>query len=665
MMKLPARGKSIPFNFFSQSRKKLGRPPSSYSKNGHGNENYSLALTQLLFQSEGETRRNVQNPCAIAPLMYWRQYGLTSIHQNSRSFTTTPAIHTTSPPSGNNVGALSNYADHCSVTSLFIEISSRYEVSERKSLTLPRTKSLDQDGSIDRSHGKRVSFGKSTAVLTSEFCMTYLSLPEKFVSARKPISIVKLNSGMQEEGCEREQFLRLLSGDDYGVNHVALLAAIDTIPAHVSQAGEIPENNVHRLREICTPLYEKIFFYILGSANDDLGVAFLVKLRKDVRDVIHNYKLIDRSYYGTDPKKDSIKVLLPRLQNLEKSLQTILTSLFRPGVLQLKQITYHNTPASIIEQIAFKEAVHPLQSLQDLRMRLGRGRRCFAFFHPALPNTPLVFVHVALLRHIPETMDDIQNGTKDILDGSYSESDATCATFYSITNTEPGLAGVDLGNHLIKSVVQVLKEEFPNKLKTFCTLSPIPNFKKWLEGKLVRYHEEMRSKPHSTEQSLDNTNDTKNDNVLKFVDNNLFTDDELDKLAKIFPTSSEPVLALLDSLNDNRWEAAQKGAHILPSSIDLAEKLQPFLLKFAAYYLTVESRHGRPLCPVAKFHIRNGAEMYRLNFLADRSSKGLRNSCGIMINYRYVLDEIEENHLKYEAVGAINVREGVNLWLGK
>ncbi len=129
-------------------------------------------------------------------------------------------------------------------------------------------------------------------------------------------------------------------------------------------------------------------------------------------------------------------------------------------MLNLQRITYEETPAAIIEQIALKEAVHPLQSLNDLRTRLGPGRRCFAFFHPALPHKPLVFVHVSLLQQIPESMDDIQAGSERIVQCIDTEDDATCAAFYSITNTEPGLAGVDLGNHLIKSLTSIKCECF-------------------------------------------------------------------------------------------------------------------------------------------------------------------------------------------------------------
>lgn len=382
------------------------------------------------------------------------------------------------------------------------------------------------------------------------------------------------------------------------------------------------------MRELCTPRYEKIFHFILGSALEDLGVAFLVKLRQDIREVIRYC----RFGHGNDMEDvmEQLNYKLSDLQALDRDIQSILSSLFRPGALNLQQITYDKTPASIIEQIAFKEAVHPLKSLQDLRTRLGKGRRCFAFFHPALPDTPLVFVHIALLREIPESMDALQQGTERILNGTDDESRATCATFYSITNAEPGLAGVDLGNHLIKSVVHQLRVELPN-LDKFCTLSPIPNFYRWLEGKVVRHNEGT------------------------FTDDNLFSHQELDKLRALSRSDIKPpLLTLLDTLKDpQRWS----------TDVQLQHQLKPLLLKLAAYHLTKETHHGRPLCPVAKFHIRNGAEMYRLNYLADTSSKGMRNSCGIMMNYRYVLEDMEDNHVRYEMTGEVAVCDGVRRWL--
>jgi hypothetical protein len=349
-----------------------------------------------------------------------------------------------------------------------------------------------------------------------------------------------------------------------------------------------------------------------------------------VSEVIRYWKFIQTNESQDNEEKVITTRRLSRLQSVEISIKTILTSLFRPGALQLRRITYNQTPASIIEQIAKKEAVHPLQSLNDLRQRLGPGRRCFAFFHPALPDKPLVFVHVALLTEMPSSMDEIQ------LASTVMEENATIATFYSITNSEQGLNGIHLGNHLIKSVVQVLQNEFP-KLQTFCTLSPIPKFRSWLEAKLVQYQQGLLRE--------------------QLVDDGFLTRDEYVQLQGIFP-SDKPLFDLLETLMSSNWHSGGEGNESI-----LADKLQPLLMKFASYYLTVETHRGRPLCPVAKFHVGNGAEMYRLNFLADTSNKGMRTSCGMMINYRYDLDEIEENSTRYEMNGEVMVKDGVTSWL--
>ncbi|KAL3768237.1 hypothetical protein ACHAW5_003000 [Stephanodiscus triporus] len=440
---------------------------------------------------------------------------------------------------------------------------------------------------------------KSAAILTSEFCKLYLSFPDWHPSP--------------PEQCPKQDFLELLLHEKYSVNEESIITTLENLRSH-----SLRDADIHRIRELCTPQYEVIFHYILGSAQQDLGVAFLVSLRRDVSAVIHYWKYVEKNEV-------------------------------QDSVLQLQRITYEKTPASIIEQIAFKEAVHPLQSLQDLRTRLGPGRRCFAFFHPALPDKPLVFVHVALLEEIPKSMEDLQSASED------SELNATCAAFYSISNSEQGLAGVDLGNHLIKSVVQVLQSDFP-ALHTFCTLSPIPKFRIWLEGKIVRYHEGLLRKQ---EQKHGGGNDSSD-----IVDDGFLTQAEYEQLQGIF-SSGSPLLDLLETLKSPTWHAVTHGTSTGDegSGSVLVNQLQPLLMKLAAYYLAIETHHGRPICPVAKFHIRNGAEMYRLNFMADCSKKGLRNSYGMMINYRYLLDEIEENRVQYEINGDVLVKDGVLCWL--
>lgn len=499
----------------------------------------------------------------------------------------------------------SSYDNICN---LFQEIDHRLDLAERSYVN----KSAN-DGHTEGSSYRNIS----TANLSSDFCRAYIALPH--------ISVSSWRGG---DSSVKNHFLDFLLKSKYGIDENGLASAINNSLHHHEQGDggseRISYKTIQRIRQLCTPRYERIFQYILGSANQDLGVAFLVKLRQDIRDWLRLSSQRDQQ----SPQPD-----LSKLRAIERDIQTILTSLFRPGVLNLQQIIYDKTPASIIEQIAFKEAVHPLQSLNDLRTRLGPGRRCYAFFHPALPNRPLVFVHVALLQSIPESMTDLQEGTRKIVDGNHLESEATCATFYSITNSEPGLVGVDLGNHLIKSVVRVLKNEFV-ALDTFCTLSPIPNFWRWLQDKIERT--------------------TASD---KFMDANLFTEGDLQKIENLLPSSDQaPLDSLLGYLKDPHWHNV---------SDETTAKLKPLLLKLAAYYLSIEKHHGRPLCPVAKFHIRNGAEMYRLNYLGDTTAKGVRSSCGIMINYRYSLEQLEENHVNYERTGEIIVRDGVSCWLSR
>ena len=508
----------------------------------------------------------------------------------------------------------------------FHEIASRAEAVDRD-----RRASLRPQTTMQR---------KSAASLTSEFCKLYLSCPDWHPSSL--------------EICPIQDLLELLLHDKCGVNEESILSTLDNF-----RSRALRDSDILRIRDLCTPKYEFIFHYILGSAEQDLGVAFLVSLRRNVSEVIHYRKFIQKNEghddNGMQPNNRGQMTSrhLTKLQTLDRSIKTILTSLFRPGVLQLQRITYEKTPASIIEQIAFKEAVHPLQSLQDLRTRLGPGRRCFAFFHPALPDKPLVFVHVALLEEIPKSMEDLQSASE------YSELNATCAAFYSISNSEQGLAGVDLGNHLIKSVVHVLQSDFPT-LHTFCTLSPIPKFRIWLEGKIIRYHEGLL---RQQEQNHCFGND-RSDIALKFVGDGFLTHVDYELLQGIF-SSESPLLDLLETLKSPTWHAVKHGTSTGDegSGSALVNQLQALLMKLAAYYLTIETHHGRPICPVAKFHVRNGAEMYRLNFMADCSKKGMRNSCGMMINYRYLLDEIEENRVRYEGNGDLTVKDGVKCWL--
>jgi malonyl-CoA decarboxylase len=272
------------------------------------------------------------------------------------------------------------------------------------------------------------------------------------------------------------------------------------------------------------------------------------------------------------------------LAALDRDIVHLLGSWFNRGFLVLRRIDW-STPANILEQIIRYEAVHEIRDWDDLRRRIDPvDRRCYAFFHPALADAPLIFVEVALTETIPSAIAPLL-----AVDRQPVPTDrARTAVFYSISNTQRGLGGISFGNFLIKQVVEELRRELP-KLDTFVTLSPVPGFMPWLNE------------------------------------------------AEHVPISDED-RALLKHLDEPRWfERA-----------DVASQLRSVLEPLAAYYfLKARSGKGRVIDSVARFHLGNGARLERINWLGDLSAKGLRESAGVMVNYLYRLDDIEENHEAY------------------
>jgi len=166
----------------------------------------------------------------------------------------------------------------------------------------------------------------------------------------------------------------------------------------------------------------------------------------------------------------------PELRGIDSDLKHLFISWFNKGFLELRRIDW-SSPASVLEKVIHYEAVHEINGWEDLRSRLREDRRCFAFFHPALPNDPLVFVEIALTESVPDALAPllVQERQRRL------DERVNTVVFYSISNCHPGLAGVSFGNFLIKNVVEELKKEIPT-LKTFVTLSPVPGFRNWLLG---------------------------------------------------------------------------------------------------------------------------------------------------------------------------------------
>jgi malonyl-CoA decarboxylase len=256
-----------------------------------------------------------------------------------------------------------------------------------------------------------------------------------------------------------------------------------------------------------------------------------------------------------------------------------------------------NSPAQLLEQIIRHEAVHEIDGWDDLRRRLQPDRRCFAFFHPQLPDEPLIFVEVALVPEMPAAIAPLIDKRAQPL----APDQFKVAAFYSISNCQPGLRGVSLGNFLIKRVAEQLQRELP-QLKRFCTLSPIPGFAKWL-----------LNPPELPEGLRKGTAERLAEARERLL---AATGGELGVLGN---------LALLQSLGDDDQEA---------------------LSRLCAAYLTLHSAtpHGDA---VARFHLDNGARLERLNPQGDLSRKGLKQSFGMMVNYLYDLQKIEASHEQF------------------
>ena len=303
-------------------------------------------------------------------------------------------------------------------------------------------------------------------------------------------------------------------------------------------SSEKNEKNYQEISNSSEARWIELFRRLNSTSN---GTYRLVKMRERIRSLNNeDFKILD---YG---------------------LLRLFKYWFNPSFLVLERIDWE-TPANILEKIIQYEAVHEINSWKDLRARLApKDRQCFAFFHPLIPNDPLIFVEVALCSGVPKSIQKIIKIDRQEID----IEEANTAIFYSISNCHNGLLGISFGNFLIKEVAKNLKRELP-ELNQFLTLSPLPGFMKWMEEYAPITFERCSEKNCS--------------------------DDEL--------------------------------------------------MKKAIKYLTESDRKdGMPNDPVGRFHIGNGASLERVNLSADLSEKGLLQSYGVMANYLYDLDVVEENH---------------------
>lgn len=300
----------------------------------------------------------------------------------------------------------------------------------------------------------------------------------------------------------------------------------------------------------------------------------------------------------------------PELQPLEADLKQLLSTWFNRGFLELTRIDWH-TPAAILEKLIAYEAVHEIQGWDDLRRRLASDRRCFAFFHPALRDEPLIFVEVALVRGMAGAVQPLL--ARDAVQQSVAAVRETtdAAIFYSISNCQSGLRGISFGNFLIKQVVEDLKHELPN-LTTFATLSPVPGFRSWLDRRIAAGAR----------------------NLLRPAERVALRECSGQRGAKGALAS---LLAEPDWIRD----------------ADVAAALRPPLTRLCAEYLTANAGGRGPSDPVARFHLGNGAMLARVNFLGNTAPRGQRESYGIMVNYLYDPERIEANHEAFVRDGTV------------
>ncbi|XP_062923213.1 malonyl-CoA decarboxylase, mitochondrial [Mobula hypostoma] len=407
---------------------------------------------------------------------------------------------------------------------------------------------------------------------------------------------VRFYRGLSAE--QRPDFLAKLTAE-YGVEH----GRVDELCGRLAEAqcrdlGALLQAE-ERLRNALTPRYSVLISRI-GRLED--GVKFIVDLRADVL-----------RYLKMRPA-DS-----PHIKEMNGILKTLLSNWFSTGFLKLERVTWQSS-CELLQKISQYEAVHPVRSWTDIKRRVGPYRRCYVFTHGTMPGEPLIVLHVALTDDVSKNIQAIV-GRDPTPEMTEDVNKISTAIFYSISSTQPGLQEVELGNYLIKRVVKELQGEFPH-MKRFSSLSPVPGFTKWLVAII-------------------------SDQMKEGTTNRILTQAECKEIQEIIGDS---VLEKLKSLLiTNEWVKSKK----------LVQVLELPLMRLCAWYLYGEKHRGAALNQVANFHLQNGAVMWRLNWLADTSPRGISSSSGIMANYRYFLEDTNYNSVQYLRTRHIEASEQV------
>jgi hypothetical protein len=398
-----------------------------------------------------------------------------------------------------------------------------------------------------------------------------------------------------------------------------------------------------RLRDAATPPYMRL---LLPVAQQNGGIDWLVQLRGDLLELLRRLD---------DDGSTATNAAAPALRALADDLRGALSSWFSPGLLRLRALDWATTPAALLDRAARADRVHPMSSLEELRARLDRrDRRVFAFEHPSTPGDPLVVLHTALFpavglgagggdvdadAAVPSRIDQILGPQATPATTTTTAASPAVACFYSVSSDNPGLAGVDLGNFLIKKAAAALTAEFPS-IRRLATLSPMPLMRATLEQRLVQLSRPVEAEAETEAPALAALR-----RLLSSGDVPARLEQARRALKLERPAGAVGPAAELSALlgnDDNPW-LSRSGEH---GDLQLFDEV--LLPRLAAIYLTLEKRRGRALDPVANFHLTNGAVVWRVCASADRSSRrALASSLGCMVNYAYDLDRVHERNRKY------------------
>jgi len=401
---------------------------------------------------------------------------------------------------------------------------------------------------------RAVSGGAARPRGWQEMCHDLLRLKDE-------ASVLKLATAIfaryqQFEAAERLAFFQFLL-DEFGADPKVLGAAIAAYQQDPSPL------NVQRVNRASLPARRQLF-EVLNMATH--GTMHLISMRSHLLELL--------------PQREA-------LQAVDDDFVALFNAWFNRGFLTLEQITWE-TPASVLEKLIAYEAVHEINGWDDLHHRVSSARRCYAFFHPAMPGEPVIFVQVALTNGLVGNIVQLIEVDDKTPTGGM-EGHADTAVFYSISNCQAGLRGIAFGDLLIKQVVDVLTDELP-QIRSFATLSPVPGFCRWLADEL-----------------------------------------KAGRLSSMQQAAAEKALNAPESFP---WKTADTSGKAV-------------LTRLCAHYLSHEKRNGLPLDPVARFHLKNGARLERINWAGDTSAKGIAQSAGILVNYVYDPKAVTRNHEAY------------------